>query len=30
LPKLDPLTPDALRRSFQTQFDLSCIQELPA
>lgn len=30
LPKLDPLTPDALRRSFQAQFDLSWIQELPA
>ncbi|HWT99799.1 MAG TPA: dethiobiotin synthase [Terriglobales bacterium] len=30
LPKLDPLTPDALRQSFQAQFDLSCLQQMPA
>ncbi|HVI92215.1 MAG TPA: dethiobiotin synthase [Dongiaceae bacterium] len=30
LPKLDPLTPDALRREFQAHFDVSCLQEMPA
>ncbi len=30
LPKLDPLTPDALRRAFRTHFDIAFLQEIPA
>ena len=30
LPRLDPLTPDALRRSFQTHFDISLFQTMNA
>lgn len=30
LPKLDPLTPDALRQAFREHFDLSFLQEMPA
>jgi dethiobiotin synthetase len=30
LPRLDPLTPDALRRSFQAHFDISCFRTMNA
>jgi dethiobiotin synthetase len=30
LPRLDPLTPDALRQAFRAHFDIDCFREVPA
>lgn len=30
LPRLDPLTPDALRQAFRENFDINCFLEVPA